>query len=96
MGRRFAVIAYGVGLPVQVATGLALASNRGVTLGSLTRSGYGGLLGIKVVLVGVAVVLAVGHGVAAATGRDRTSRRLAMAALAASISIVFFAAALVP
>ena len=96
IGRRFAVAAYAVGLPVQIATGIALAAHRGVRWSSLTTPGYGATLGAKIVLVAVAVACAVGHGVAAARGNDALSRMLALAALATSIAIVVLATALVP
>lgn len=92
---RFALVANFVLLPVLLATGIALAWRRGVTLGSFADPGYGRLLGIKLVLVVASIALAGVHGVMA--GRRPTSARpLAIAGLAASVGIVVFATALVP
>ncbi len=95
IARRFAVVANVVVLPVSLATGLALAWHRGVSLGSFAHPGYGRLLGIKLVLVLVSVVLAAGHGSLAGRG-SRGARPAAVAGLTASLGIVVFATALVP
>ncbi|MGE3618836.1 MAG: hypothetical protein AB7L84_00110 [Acidimicrobiia bacterium] len=93
--RRFALVANAGLLPVLLATGIALAWHRGVTLGSFDDPGYGRLLGIKLTLVVVSIVLAAGHGVLA-TRNPRSARPVAMAGLAASLGVVVFATALVP
>ena len=92
---RFAVVANIALLPLLLASGIALAWHRGVTLGTLGDVGYGRLLGIKLVLVVASVALAAVHG-ALATRRPRSARPLAIAGLATSVGIVVFATALVP
>lgn len=96
VGRRFATLSNWGLLPVLLVTGLALAWHRGVTLGGLTRPGYGGILGAKIVLFGVAVLLAVVHGMVASAGRSTASRALGISGLAVSVVIVLLATALVP
>ena len=93
--RRFALVANVVLLPALLATGIALAWHRGVTLGSFDDPGYGRLLGIKLVLVVASVVLAAVHGTLA-TARPRLARPLALAGLGSSLAIVVFASVLVP
>ena len=93
--RRFALVANVVLLPGLLATGIALAWHRGVTLGTFDDPGYGRLLGIKLVLVATSIVLAAVHG-SLATARPRIARPLAIAGLASSLGIVVFATALVP
>jgi putative copper export protein len=93
--RRFALLANAVLLPVLLASGLALAWHRGVTLGSFNAPGYGRLLGIKLVLVVASVALAAVHGVVASRNPAR-ARPLALLGLSASVGIVVFATALVP
>ena len=92
---RFAVVANVALLPVLLASGIALAWHRGVTLGTFDDPGYGRLLGIKLVLVVISIGLAAVHGVLA-TSRPRTARPLGIAGLASSMGIVVFATALVP
>lgn len=93
--RRFAAIANVGLLPLLLATGIALAWHRGVTLGSFTDPGYGRLLGIKLVLVVASVVLAALHGIIA-TRDARRARPLAISGLGVSLGIVVYATALVP
>lgn len=93
--RRFGTLANTVLLPLLLATGLALAYHRGVTLGTFNRPGYGRLLGIKLTLVVVSIVLAALHGVVA-TRDPRRARPLALTGLGSSLLIVVFATALVP
>ena len=94
-GRRFGLVANVVLLPTLLASGVALAVHRGVTLETLGEPGYGRLLGVKLVLVATSVVLAAVHGTLA-TRRPRIARPLAIAGLASSLLIVVFATALVP
>ena len=93
--QRFALVANVGLLPALVATGIALAWHRGVTLGSFDDPGYGRLLGIKLVLVVVSIALAAGHGTIA-MARPHLARPLAVAGLVSSLAIVVFATALVP
>jgi uncharacterized membrane protein len=94
-GRRYGLVANVVLLPALLASGLALAAHRGVTLETLGEPGYGRLLGIKLVFVAASVVLAAVHGTLA-TRRPQIARPLAIAGLAFSLLIVVFATALVP
>jgi hypothetical protein len=71
IGLRFGLFTIAVFLPVQVATGVALAAHRGVTLASLRQPGYERTLGEKRALFGVVPLLSGGHGVAVGRGRDR-------------------------
>jgi uncharacterized membrane protein len=96
IGRRFAAWANLVVLPLQLATGLALAWHRGVVLESLTAPGYGRTLGIKVVLATAAVAAAAAHGAAAARRAVGLQRPLALASLALSLGVVLAAVSLVP
>lgn len=93
--RRFALVANAVLLPTLLATGVALAAHRGVTLETFGEPGYGRLLGIKLIFVAASVVLAAVHGTLA-TSRPTIARFLAIAGLASSWMIVVFATALVP
>lgn len=94
--KRFTVLATTIVLPALLATGIALAWHRGVTLRSFTSGpGYGRLLGTKIVLAALSVLLAAVHGVLAAT-RPIEARIVAVTGLAASLGVVVFATALVP
>lgn len=93
--RRFGTVANIVLLPTLLATGLALAWHRGVTMSTFQDPGYGRLLGIKLVLVVLAVVLAAVHGIIASR-HPKSARPLAMSGLGVSLLIVVFATALVP
>ena len=77
VGRRYAVMAVAIGLPVQIATGIALAFDRGVTFRSFSRAGYGATLSLKIVLVVAAVASAAWHGIASAQGNERMARAMA-------------------
>jgi uncharacterized membrane protein len=96
IGVRFGVFTVAVFLPVQVATGIALAAHRGVTLTSLTQPGYGRILSEKIGLFAVVLLLSGGHGVAVGRGHDRRARLLAIATLLGSVGVVLLATLLVP
>jgi uncharacterized membrane protein len=96
VGVRFGVFTVAVFLPVQVATGVALAAHRGLTLRDLAEPGYGRTLGAKLVLFALVLVLSGVHGVAVGRGRDRLARALAVATLLGSVGVVLLATALVP
>jgi putative copper export protein len=96
IGMRFGVFTIAVFLPVQVATGVALAAHRGVTLASLVQPGYGRTLGEKLALFALVLLLSGGHGVAVGRGRERTARVLAIATLLGAVGIVLLATMLVP
>ena len=96
VGVGFGVFTVAVFLPVQLATGVALAAHRGLTVSDLTEPGYGRTLGAKVALFAVVLVLSGLHGVAVGRGRDRLARVLAVATLIGSVGVVLLATALVP
>jgi uncharacterized membrane protein len=96
IGLRFGVFTIAVFLPVQVATGVALAAHRGVTLASLGQPGYGRTLGEKLALFAVVLLLSGGHGVAVARGHDWAGRVLAIATLLGAVGVVLLATMLVP
>ncbi|HZC99352.1 MAG TPA: hypothetical protein VFA46_03905 [Actinomycetes bacterium] len=93
---RFGVFTMAVFLPVQVATGVAMAAHRGVTLASLAQPGYGRVLGEKLGLFALVLLLSGGHGVAVGRGRDRAARVLAIATLLGAVGVVLLASMLVP
>ncbi len=95
IAKRFGLVSNFVALPFLLASGLALAFHRGVSLGSFSSPGYGRLLTIKLVLVLVSIVLAALHGILSARN-PKAARSLAMTGLASSVGIVVFATALVP
>ena len=64
VGVRFGVFTVAVFLPLQIATGIALATHRGVTVADLAEPGYGRTLGEKVTLFAVVLVVSGVHGVA--------------------------------
>ncbi|MEV5985602.1 hypothetical protein AB0L85_11320 [Streptomyces sp. NPDC052051] len=93
-GRRFGLLTGAVFLPVQLATGWAMAWHRGVTWASLADPGYGRTLAAKLGLFLLVMLAAAAHGVAYAKGRPKTARVLAMASLVGSLGVVLLAAAL--
>jgi uncharacterized membrane protein len=94
IGRRFGVITVAVFLPVQIATGAALARHNHVTWSSLGDPGYGRTLAAKLALFAAVMVAAGLHGMAGARGHAIFARVMAMAALAGSIGVVLLATAL--
>lgn len=95
VGRRFAHITMAGFLPLQVATGIALAAEHGITLSSLAEPGYGRTLATKLALFTVAMMAAAGHGIAASRRRTRLSRALGLCGLVCSAGVVLLATALV-
>jgi hypothetical protein len=95
LGRRFARITLGGFLPLQVATGVALAANHGVTFASLAEPGYGRTLAAKLALFTVAMLASAGHGIAAARHRTQLSRALGLCGLICSAGVVLLATAMV-
>lgn len=93
--RRFGVTANVVLLPTLLVSGLALASHRGLSWGSLADPGYGRLFAIKMVFVTLSVGIASVHGLLA-TRHPKSARPLAISGLASATAIVVFATALVP
>jgi uncharacterized membrane protein len=96
VGVRFGVFTLAIFLPVQVATGIALAAHRGVTVADLAEPGYGRTLGEKLVLFAVVLGISGIHGVAVGRGQDRLARVLGIATLLGSVGVVLLATALVP
>ncbi len=94
VGRRFGMITGVVFLPVQLATGVAIAWHKGVTWASLAEPGYGRILAAKLGLFCAVMVAAGLHGWANGAGHRRSARALAVAALVGSIGIILLATAL--
>lgn len=96
-GRRFALIANVGVIPTLLATGLALAHRRGVTLGLLAQPGYGATLTAKVALALISFLLAAVHGVVVSRSeRPGAARAMGVAAGLVSVGVVLLATALVP
>jgi uncharacterized membrane protein len=93
-GRRFGLLTGAVFLPLQLATGWALAWHKGVTWASLTEPGYGRTLATKLALFAVVMLAAAGHGIAQANGRADLARSLAVVSLVGSLGVVLLATAL--
>ncbi|MBB6174501.1 putative membrane protein [Nocardiopsis mwathae] len=93
-GRRFGLLTVALFVPVQVATGVALAWRAGVTWESLAAPGYGRVLAAKLVLFAAVMLLAAAHGWAHGRGRRDLARALAVAALVGSLGVVLLATAL--
>jgi uncharacterized membrane protein len=96
IGIRFGIFTVAVFLPLQVATGIALAAHRGLTVSDLAEPGYGRTLGGKVVLFAVVLLISGLHGVAVRRGQDRLARLLGIATVLGSVGVVLLATALVP
>ncbi|MFE7978914.1 hypothetical protein [Streptomyces shenzhenensis] len=93
-GRRFGMLTGAVFLPLQLATGWAMAWHRGVTWASLAEPGYGRTLAAKLALFVAVMLAAAGHGIAHAKGRAGLARALAVASLVGSLGVVLLATAL--
>ena len=93
VARRFGNVISYVGIPLQLATGLAL-SWRVFDLGKDTIPDYGFWLGLKIVLFLGAILIAAVHGIMAARGSTGASRRFADAGMALSLGILLIAVAL--
>ncbi|MDF5758233.1 hypothetical protein [Spongiactinospora sp. TRM90649] len=94
VGRRFGLLTVAALLPVQLATGVALAWHNGVTWAALAGPGYGRLLAIKMALFCAVMVAAALHGWATGAGRAGFARGMAVASLAGSVGVVLVATAL--
>ncbi|NUR89283.1 MAG: hypothetical protein HOY71_34810 [Nonomuraea sp.] len=94
VGRRFGIITGAVFLPVQLATGVALAWHKGVTWASLAEPGYGRILAAKLLLFCAVMVAAALHGWATGAARPRLARALAVSSLVGSLGVVLLATAL--
>jgi uncharacterized membrane protein len=96
VGVRFGIFTVAVFLPLQVVTGIALATHRGVTVEELGQAGYGRTLTGKLSLFVVVLLVSGAHGVAVRRGRERPARVPAVATLVGSAGVVLLATALVP
>jgi uncharacterized membrane protein len=96
VGVRFGVFTVAIFLPLQIVTGIALATHRGLTLSDLAAPGYGRTLGEKLALFAVVLLISGLHGLAVRRGRDRLARLLGIATLLGSVGVVLLATALVP
>ncbi|MER7499366.1 hypothetical protein AB0L05_05845 [Nonomuraea pusilla] len=94
VGRRFGLFTVAAFLPVQLATGIAIAVHKGVTWASLAEPGYGRVLAAKLLLFCLVMAAAGLHGLAIGRGLARTARALAVASLVGSVGIILLAAAL--
>ena len=93
-GRRFGLLTGTVFLPVQLATGWAMAWHKGVTWASLAEPGYGRTLATKLGLFVLVMLAAAGHGIAYSKGRAELARALAVVSLVGSLGVVLLATAL--
>jgi len=94
LGMRFGMATVSVLIPLQLATGTALAWHKGVTVASLAQPGYGRTLAGKLVAF-VLVMLAAGlHGWANSAGRKALARALAVSSLVGSLVVMLLATAL--
>ncbi|MDX3524927.1 hypothetical protein P1P75_00255 [Streptomyces sp. ID05-39B] len=93
-GRRFGLLTGALFLPVQLATGWAMAWHRGVTWASLAEPGYGRTLATKLALFVVVMLAAAAHGTAHSRGRPDLARGLAVVSLVGSLGVVLLATAL--
>jgi uncharacterized membrane protein len=94
IGERFGAFTMALFIPLQVATGVALAWHKGVTLDSLSEPGYGRTLSAKLLAFVLVMLAAAAHGEAMRQGRPGPARALAIAALIGSLAIVLLATAL--
>ncbi|HEX4813566.1 MAG TPA: hypothetical protein VFV66_12530 [Nonomuraea sp.] len=94
VGRRFGLLTVAVFLPVQLATGVAIAWHKGVTWASLAEPGYGRILAAKLVLFCAVMAAAGAHGWATGRGRPRLARAMAVTSLVGSLGVVLLATAL--
>ncbi|MEV0148638.1 MULTISPECIES: hypothetical protein [unclassified Nonomuraea] len=94
VGQRFGVFTVAVFLPVQIATGVAIAMHEGVTWASLAEPGYGRVLAAKLLVFCLVMVAAGLHGWATGAGRAVFARVMALGAAVGSVVVVLFATAL--
>lgn len=94
LGMRFGIATVALLLPLQVATGVALAWHKGVTWASLAEPGYGRMLAGKLVAFALVMLAAGLHGWAISARRRTLARALAVSSLAGSFVVVLLATAL--
>lgn len=95
-GKRFGILTGVAFLPVQIATGWAMARHKGITFAMLAEPGYGRTLAAKLALFLAVLTAAAAHGWAYSRGRARTARALAVASLVGSLGVVLLATGLPP
>jgi len=94
VGKRLGLLTVAAFIPLQLATGTALAWHKGVTWASLAEPGYGRTLAGKLVAF-LLVMLASGlHGWSQGAGHRTLARSLAVASLVGSLVVVLLATAL--
>lgn len=94
VGMRLGIVTVVAFVPLQVLTGVLLASHKGVTITSLADPGYGRMLAGKLTAF-VLVMLAAGlHGWANGAGHPTLARSFAVASLVGSLGVVLLATAL--
>lgn len=91
VGRRFGLLTATFFLPVQLATGVALAWSTGVTWASLAEPGYGRVLVAKLLLFCMVMAAASGHSLASTRGHTGLARVLAVTSLVTSVGVVLVA-----
>jgi uncharacterized membrane protein len=96
VGVRFGIFTVAVFLPLQIASGIALAAHRGLTVSDLAQPGYGRTLGEKVTLFAAVLLISGLHSVAVGRGQDRLVRVVGIATLLGSVGVVLLATTLVP
>lgn len=94
VGRTFGIYTVAVFLPLQIGSGIWLASHHRVTLASLGEPGYGRTLLTKLIVFAAVMLLSGLHGWAHAAGRLAAARALALGSLLGSCVIVLLATAL--
>jgi len=94
VGMRLGILTVAAFIPLQLATGVALAWHKGVTWDSLAEPGYGRTLTGKLVAF-LLVMLASGlHGWLQGSGHRALARSFAVASLVGSLVVVLLATAL--
>ncbi|HEY8722206.1 hypothetical protein [Pengzhenrongella sp.] len=94
LGMRFGIASAAVLIPLQLATGVALAAHKGVTWASLAEPGYGRMLAGKLVAFVLVMLAAALHGWAIGAGHRTLAKALAVSSLAGSFVVVLLATAL--
>ena len=94
LGMCFGIATVAVLIPIQLATGVAPARHKGVTLAPLAEPGYGRMLAGKLVAFALVMLAAGLHGWAIAAGRRTLARSVELSSLAGSFVVVLLATAL--
>lgn len=94
VGMRLGILTMTAFIPLQLATGVALAWHKGVTWESLAQPGYGRTLAGKLVAFVLVMVASGVHGWLQGAGRRTLARSAAIASLVGSLVVVLLATAL--